>query len=225
MGTDASSFWEMSGEAISVLIPRNRRIVQLPAGLHRLPGPALVVAQRFVDSPVGPFMCVSVGEPARVGLRAGFFFGVSAVDNPEVRRMARHLWGFVHEVGRLSWSSDAASRSLEWDERGLRVSAEVSRVRMPLLMPGRAVQRRSDGPVLVPTKVSGVARRALVEFAVPDDDELSALIGVRRGHAIDGLALRRRPARAARKPLPSLRRPATSPEPGVIGMESSSSAP
>lgn len=208
----------MNGEAIVALISRNRRMMHLPAGIHRLPGPAFVIAQRFIDSPAGPFLCVSVGEPARVGARIGYFFGASAVDNPDVRRMARHLWGFVQELGHLTWTSDATSRSLVWEERGLSISAEIGRLRVPLIAPGRALQRRSDGPVIVPAKVSGFARRSRIELAIEEDDDLAPLIGVHGGWAIDGLAVKRHPARRPQGLLSRLRPPMTSPEPGVIGM-------
>src|SRR3954451_5257158 len=87
----------------------------LPVGVGRLPGPALVVALRYTDSPVGPFLELAVAEPARLRLRAGFCVTTSVVSAAPARVGGRLGWGFPRELGRLSWAVDGPDSVLRWD--------------------------------------------------------------------------------------------------------------
>src|SRR3954467_11843845 len=56
-----------------------------PKGIRPLPGPTLVVGVRYTASPVGPFLELAVGQPARLGLRPGLCFTLSAVSSAPAR--------------------------------------------------------------------------------------------------------------------------------------------
>src|SRR4051812_2677622 len=63
--------WALVGECMVAVVSgrargHNRGRAELPLGVSRLPGPALVVAMRYTDSPVGPFLELAVAEPARL---------------------------------------------------------------------------------------------------------------------------------------------------------------
>src|SRR5437868_3497721 len=93
--------WVLSGEAVVAYCRRPHRragLPVLPHGIRSLPGPLAIVVQNVVDSPVGPFVSLAIGEPVRLGLRPGYFFGLSAVNNADVRRLGQLQWGFPHEL-------------------------------------------------------------------------------------------------------------------------------
>jgi hypothetical protein len=183
-----------------------------------LPGPLAIVIQNITDSPVGPFVSIAIGEPARLGLRPGYFFGISAVSSAEARRLGRLSWGFPHELGSLVWDRDDQQRRFEWQERNLRITATVGRGVIPFVLPVRSLQHRTDGPVVVPTRLRSLARRAAVEVEMGEDDPLFALAGVHHGFVLSGLAVRRRAARRPLGLLSTFRAPLRAPEPGVAGM-------
>ena len=76
-----------------------------------MPGPAMVVAEAYTRSPVGPYLAFAVAEPARVGMRAGLCFTTVAVNSPECRVAGRQGWGFPADLADLKWSSRARSGS------------------------------------------------------------------------------------------------------------------
>lgn len=219
MATTEDACWVLRGEAIIGLVRRPRRLVPLPTGLHRLPGPALIVGQRFNDSPAGPFCTLAIGEPARLGARPGYYFGLAVLDNPEARRAGRQYWGYPYELGRLTWSSDAEARSITWEERDITVTAEVLGARWPLLWSSRSLQHRRDGAVIVPSRLRALARRSRIIVETLDSDPLSAIAGPHPGVVLDGLLLRRNPARRPLGTFSTLRAPLRAPEPGIIGMD------
>ncbi|MGH9284782.1 MAG: hypothetical protein ACRD0M_03780, partial [Acidimicrobiales bacterium] len=68
--------WALAGEAVVGWVARCGALAPaLPAPLRPLPGPVLVVASHYADSPVGPFLELAVGWPGRLGLRAGLHLG------------------------------------------------------------------------------------------------------------------------------------------------------
>jgi hypothetical protein len=213
--------WVFSGEALLAHLHRPKRrkgLTPLPHGFRQLPGPMIAVVQNVVESPVGPFVSFSLGEPVRLGLRIGYFFGLSAVSNADARRLGQSQWGFPYELGALTWDRDGDRRRFEWRERDMRIEATVAKGPFPLLLPVRNLQRRSDGPVVVPTRMRSLARRAEVELQLEEDDPLAGLTGVHRGLALSGMVVHRRPARRPLGVLSTFRAPLRAPEPGVAGM-------
>src|SRR5215210_5409004 len=64
--------WALRGESVAGLVSGGRRaLAQLPWGLESLPGPCLVAGLCYSDSPVGPYLELAVGQPARLGMRPG----------------------------------------------------------------------------------------------------------------------------------------------------------
>src|SRR4051812_17954468 len=108
--------WALLGECVVAAVRRPRTGSSLPAGVWRLPGPAVVAAGRYTDSPVGPFLELAVAEPARLRLRPGFCLTTSVVSASPARVGGRLGWGFPRELGRLSWSIDGADSMLTWDD-------------------------------------------------------------------------------------------------------------
>jgi len=211
--------WALLGEGVIAFCRRlPRRSMPIPPGLHAIPGPTVVLGERFIDSPVGPFISLAIGRPVRLGLRPGYFFGLSVLNNGEARRLGRRYWGFPHELGTLEWGSEGKRRSLIWEERGIELRFGVGRKPMPLLVPIRSLQQRSDGPVVVPSRLRATARRTPVDIHLLDDDPLISLIGRRPGFALSGMLLRRHPARHPLGMFATLRAPLGAAEPGVVGM-------
>ena len=155
----------------------------------------VVVAASYARSPVGPYRELVVGQPVRLGGHPGLCVTTMVVDSPESRRGGRDNWGFPKQLGRLTWERDGGERSLRWEERGLVVRGRVAGPALPLLVPVRAVQERADGPVVVPGRLRGTAGPTRVSVAVPPDDPLVPLAGVRPGFFVSGLRLVVAPAR------------------------------
>lgn len=194
----------------------HRALGSLPPGVHRVPGPVLVVAVRYTGSPVGPYLELAVGEPARLGVRLGWCMTTMVVDSAPSRVGGRAAWGFPKELGTLVWDRDGDERSLRWVERGIAVRGVPARWRLPALVPVRALQRRTDGPVIVPGRLRGIARPARVEVDVSDDgDPLAAIAGAHRGCTVDSMRFVVRPARHPFGLASSLRAPLAAPEPAL----------
>ena len=187
----------------------------MPPGLRRAPGPALIVANRITDSPVGPYLELAVGVPARLGVRPGWCFTTMVVDNPEARMGGRVNWGFPKELGRLVWSHDGDERELRWVDRDLCVRGVPRHLVAPFLVPMRAVQRRADGPVVVPGRLRGIARLAKVTFYAPRDDELAPLAGRHHGVHLSGMHFVVKPARRPVGIASTLTAPLRAPEPAL----------
>jgi hypothetical protein len=79
-------------------------------------------------------------------------------------------------------------------------------------VPLRAVQRRSDGPVVVPASIWGTVRPGRVEVEAPDDDPLAPLAGMHRGAFVSGMRFNMDPARVPTGLTSTLRAPLTAPE-------------
>lgn len=203
----------MTGECILALAGDQDNAGALPPGIAALPGPALLVAERHADSPAGPFVTFVLGRPARIGPRAGVCFTTAAVSSTDSRVAGRHHWGFPGEVATLGWDSDVDTHTLRWDERGVVVRAHFGRRSLPVAIPFRAVQRRADGPVVVPGRLRGRARRGRVVIEVQGSD-LSGLAGTHRAIHVAGLRLVLDPARLPHGRLRTLLAPAPGIEPG-----------
>lgn len=187
--------WELAGECVVALVRGGCRGAPLPPGVHPLPGPAAVLAARFESSPVGAYLELAVGVPARWGPRPGTCITTMVVDSPTSRLGGRTNWGFPKELGRLAWAADADQRSLVWEDRQIEVRATLGRHSFPFVMPLRAIQRRGDGLVVVPARLRGWGRVGPVEILTPGDDELAPLAGRHHGVVVSGARVVVDPAR------------------------------
>jgi hypothetical protein len=216
--TQASARWALHGEAVVALVGARPGHDLVQRSLHPLPGPTLVIAERFTDSPVGPFSVLSVGMPVRLGLRPAWHYFVSVISSTNARRAGRAFWGFPHQLGTLSWVHEGDVTRIRWEEQELSIDASTKRGRVPFLVPMRSAQVRGDGPVVVPQWMRGSARRADVEISSAEQGPGSFLHGCHQGVCISSLHVRRSPARVPSGIFTSLRAPLGSPDPGVAGM-------
>lgn len=187
---------QLTGESIIGLACCRARLGAMPAGVRRLPGPVLIAAVQYSDSDVGPYLELAIGEPARLGARLGWCMTTMVVDSADARSKGRTAHGFPKELGTLVWDVDGDERELRWSEREIVVRGVASAFRLPVLVPVRALQRRDDGPVVVPGRLRGIARLARVELGAPDDDALAPLAGNHRGVMVAGMRFVIRPARS-----------------------------
>jgi hypothetical protein len=189
--------WSLSGEVIVAFVrrPSGGDAAVLPAGLRPLPGPAVMWAGHWAQTPVGPFTELAVAVPARLGLRPGLCITMSVVNNAEARLAGRLGWGMPRQLGSLRWLAVGSQRTLGWSDRNLEVRAEVRAGAGPFTKAIRGLQRRSDGLVVVPARLSGWIRRAQVAIDVPVDDGLFPLCGARKGWVISGRTLVLEPSR------------------------------
>ncbi|MEO5678935.1 MAG: acetoacetate decarboxylase family protein [Acidimicrobiales bacterium] len=208
--------WSLTGEVVVAFVPRPRTgdAAELPAGLKPLPGPAVVWAGHWAQTPVGPFTELAVAVPARLGLRPGLCITMSVVNNADARLAGRLGWGMPRQLGSLRWLAVGSERTLGWSERGIEVGAEVRPGAGPFTKALRGLQRRSDGLVVVPARLTGWVRRARVTIEVEPGDGLEGLAGRRRGWVISGRTLVLEPSRHPRGLLRTLVAPSAAPEPG-----------
>jgi len=206
--------WSLTGEVIVAFVrrPPDGDANVLPPGLQRLPGPAVVWAGHWAQTPVGPFTELAVAVPARLGLRLGLCITMSVVNNADARLAGRLGWGLPRQLGSLRWLAVGPQRTLSWSDRNLEVRADVRRGAGPFTKALRGLQRRSDGLVVVPARLSGWIRRAHVTIDVPVDDGLAAIAGSRRGWIISGRTLVLEPSRRPSGLLRTLVAPRVAPE-------------
>lgn len=207
--------WALTGESLVAVTRGGAAASPLPAGMARIPGPGLVIANRYTDSPVGPYLELAIGCLARLGARPGWCFTVMVVDNPEARMGGRLNWGFPKELGKLLWRQDGDERELRWVDRDLCIRGVPSKFVLPMLVPMRALQRRADGPVVVPARLRGRARPAQVTVYAPQDDPLAGLAGKHRGVHVAGMKFTVRPARHPIGLASTLLAPLRAPEPAL----------
>jgi hypothetical protein len=208
--------WTLSGESLACLVRGRPGTGALPDGLERAPGPTLVVAVSYTGSPVGPYLELAVGEPARLGLRFGWCITTMVVDAPESRAGGRLNWGYPKVLGSLTWRTEGDERELRWAERDIAVRGRSSGFRLPFLAPVLSLQRRADGPVLVPGRLRGLACVTPIEVEAPVGDGLAGLAGRHPGVHVAGMRFRVRPARHPSGFVTSLRAPLRAPEPAVL---------
>jgi len=205
--------WTLSGEVVVALVRRPEGdAATLPAGLQPLPGPAVLWAGHWAQTPVGPFTELALAVPARLGLRLGLCITMSVVNNAEARLAGRVGWGMPRQLGGLRWLALGAQRTLEWTDRDVQVRAEVRPGAGPFTKTIRGLQRRGDGPVVVPARLSGWIRRARVTIEVPTGDGLASLAGPRAGWIVSGRTLVLEPSRRPSGLLGTLLAPTAAPE-------------
>lgn len=206
--------WSLAGEVIVAFVPKpvGGDAAVLPPGLQPLPGPAVVWAGHWAQTPVGPFTELAVAVPARLGLRFGLCVTMSVVNNADARMAGRDGWGMPRQLGSLRWLASGAQRTLGWADRGLEVRAEVRPGAGPFTKALRGLQRREDGLVVVPARLSGWIRRARVTIDVPPGDGLSPIGGTRSGWIISGRTLVLEPSRRPTGLMRTLVAPLIEPE-------------
>jgi hypothetical protein len=207
--------WVLSGESLVALVRGAESVAPLPSGLRRAPGPSVVAATYYTGSPAGPYLELAVGQPARLGLRPGWCFTTMVVDAPGSRLGGRLNWGFPKELGRLVWKTNGDERELRWLDRDIVVRGTPSRVVLPIVVPVRALQRRNDGPVVVPGRLRGLARLTRVQVHAPESDPMVSLAGSHPGVHVGGMRFTVRPARHPVGWASSLRAPLRAPEPAL----------
>jgi hypothetical protein len=212
----------------------------LPAGVRSLPGPAAVVGVSYSSSPVGPFVELSVGVPARLGLRPGLCVVFQVVSVPAARTSYRSSWGLPATAEpSLTWSSSgggvgvgsgvASSLSLTCEALGFELVGSGVGPSVPMVVPVRSLQHRVDGPVVLPRRMVARVRRARTSVVVdvagvaaaagePFSDErsfLSLFAGQHPGLVLSGLRVVAQPARQPAGLWSSLRAPLVAAEPAL----------
>src|SRR5688572_30610124 len=165
--------WRLVGECVLGWVRSGSSLVGLrsllPEGVRALPGPAALVAVSYSDSPVGPYLELSLALPARLGLRPGLCVVFQVVSLPAVRTAYRSSWGLPATVGPLSWSTDGHERVVRCDEPGIELRGHPVGPAFPAWVPVRSVQRRADGPVVLPRRFLSLVRLARTTVAVDED--------------------------------------------------------
>jgi hypothetical protein len=213
--TPPAAPWELAGECVVALVRPPPCRPPLPVGLHPVPGPLVVVAARFTESPVGRYLEFSVLEPARLGARVGLCATLMVVDSADSRRGGRLNWGLPKELGTLRWLAHENERTLAWEDRDVVMRAEPSGPTVPMVAPVRSLQRRADGLVVVGGRMRGHARSARVEITAPDTDGLFGLAGWHRGMVMSGVRMVINPARRPAGLTATLRAPLRAAEPAL----------
>lgn len=219
----------MTGDLVVALCRSGPRATRspLPAGISPLPGIAVVFACRYDSSPVGPFMEMGVAEPARLGVRPGWCVTAMAATSADARVAGRVSWGLPKQSAALGWADDGDEVRAEWPEVGLVLAARRKGPRFPAWLPLRSLQRRGDGPVLVPGSIRGWLGRARAVVTVEpasSDIDLQWLAGDHPGLALNGARLVVDVARAPLGALSTLRAPRRAPDAGAASMRTSRGA-
>ena len=230
--------WRMRGETILAWARMKRTTRRslsrsLPQGVRMLPGlPAVVVGVAYQDSPVGPYHELAIGVFGRIGLRPGLSAVLQVVDAPEARKVYRQHWGLPTDLGTFLWSRDDDERTMRWEERGVVLRGVPVGFRIPMGVPMRSVQRRSDGPVVLPRRLWCLMRlaRTTVEVAEPLNEQeidLDWLAGPHPGAMLNHMRIVAGLARHPTGALSSLRAPLvprTSAEPALSAASGSGRA-
>ena len=171
--------WALAGESIVGLARWRGARHRLPAGLSRDAGPVACLARRATPTRPSDHSSSSiVGHPARLGLRFGWHDQRSGRDRARTRASVDGSTGAsLPSMADLSWEVDGDERALVWLSRGFTVRGAPRGMPLPWLVPVRALQRRSDGCVIVPGHQRGRARLARVVVEAKPDDLLDAIEG------------------------------------------------
>ncbi|HET9444071.1 MAG TPA: acetoacetate decarboxylase family protein, partial [Acidimicrobiales bacterium] len=220
MVTSPHAPWRLQGEIMLgwVRAPAALRSL-LPEGVRFLPGPAALVAAHYTDSPVGPYLELSLAVPARLGLRPGLSVVLQLLSSTEARTGYRHNWGLPATVGQLSWLVDGEARVLRCRRPDLEVRGIPGRPPIPAVVPIRSLQRRADGPVVLPRRLVALVRPARMEVTVDQvggdgsDVDLGFLAGSHPGLMMATARISAHPARHPIGLLSSLRAPLRAIEP------------
>ncbi|HVE45417.1 MAG TPA: hypothetical protein VNA57_01540 [Acidimicrobiales bacterium] len=188
--------WRLTGECVVGFARRGDGWPSgLPSVLSSLPGPVVVIGARYETSPVGPYLELSVAEPARLGLRSGLCVTSMAVTSAPARELCRQRWDLPADLASMSWSGEGEERSLVWEDRALVLRGRPKGPRLPLMAPLRSLQTGPSGPLVIPRRLRARLRLAVVELQVPATDRLAALAGRHLGAVSTGLSMVAHPPR------------------------------
>ena len=223
-----SAPWRLVGEVVLAWVPVPRELwALLPAGVSPLRGAfgrAALVGVSYSASPVGPYLELSLALPARLGLRPGLCVVFQVVSVPAARVAYRANWGLPAVVGPLTWESspDGSERILRCSEPALELRGVPRGPAFPALVPVRSVQRRSDGPVVLPRRFLALVRLAGTTVTVGSSTDaghgfpgFERLAGRHPGAVMAGARILARPARHPAGLWSSLRAPLAAPEPAL----------
>ncbi len=180
--------WRLHGEC-AVAFVRAGPDDPLPHGFERLPGPSVLIAARYTDSPVGPYVELALARPARRAARFGLCVTTMAVDSSESVAGARSNWGFPKELSQLRWRTEGHGSCLVSEDLGLEVKARPHGPEVPLAAPLWCLQQRADGPVQVPGRLRGRFRLAGLHADAKTSDRLQFVDGHHRGVVVTKLRL------------------------------------
>lgn len=195
--------WLLRGEGMLAWVARPPgRPSSLPPALRSLPGPTAVVAMRYDESPVGPYVELSVVVPARLGLRPGLCTVAMVVTSAEALAVCRRSWGLPAELGDLHWSAgtggDPSERTVAWEGRSLSFTARpLGPTMLVPVVPVRSVAWRPSGGIVLTRRLRARVRPARCTVSVDEADDLAWLAGAHPGLALTGARI---VASAARRP-------------------------
>jgi hypothetical protein len=233
-----SAPWRLVAEVVLAWVPSSRLAgwrSLLPSGIRPLPGPAALVGVRYDDSPVGPYLELSLALPARLGLRPGLCVVFQVLSLPAARVAYRSNWGLPADVGQISWEVAGHERIVRCEAPGLELRGTPVGPGVPAIVPVRSVQRRADGPVVLPRRFLALVRLARTAVVVDDEPgggdlgvgvgagagaggrvSFGALAGTHPGAVMAGARILARPARHPFGLWSSLRAPLVVPEPALL---------
>lgn len=142
--------------------------------------PVFLAALHHTASPFGPFVEIVAGElRSRPGLR------------PRLRQTTvATSGGPAHEAGAqaatLKWWADEPLREVHWEERGIRLRAEVKRVAVPAIVPSDLLHPGWAGAETDPARrLPAKVHLARIDVEIPaGDDPLGRFAGRRPGFLV-----------------------------------------
>jgi len=142
--------------------------------------PVFLAALHHTASPFGPFVEIVAGEfRSRPGLRPRLRQTTLAVSGGPAREAGA-------PAATLKWWADEPLREVHWEERGIRLRAEVKRVAVPAIVPSDLLHPGWAGAETDPARRLP-ARVHLARIDVqgpPADDELGRFAGRRPGFLV-----------------------------------------
>ena len=137
--------------------------------------PVFLAALHHTASPFGPFVEIVAGElRSRPGLRPRLRQATLAVSGGPGRATGA-------DPAVLKWWADEPLREVHWEERDLRLRAEVRRVAVPAIVPSELLHPGWAGDEAEPTRrLPARVQLARIDVEVPADDEQLGRFGGRR---------------------------------------------
>jgi len=142
--------------------------------------PVFLAALHHTASPFGPFVEIVAGEfRSRPGLRPRLRQTTLAMSGGPAREAGA-------QVATLKWWADEPLREVHWEERGIRLRAEVKRVAVPAIVPSDLLHPGWAGAETDPARrLPAKVHLARIDVDVPPgDDELGRFAGRRPGFVV-----------------------------------------
>jgi hypothetical protein len=219
--------WRMVGECVLgwVRTPRAARAL-LPAGVSPLPGPSALVAVSYSDSPVGPYLELSLGLPARIGIRPGLCVVLQVLSEPDAGRAYRTNWGLPATIGPLVWRAEGEDRVMGCEALGIEIRGKPVGPRFPAIVPIRSLQSRDHRPLVLPRRFVALVRLARTVVSLTEQEDRGGhldegahmvrdLAGAHPGAVMSGVRIVARPVRQPAGLWSSLRAPFPGIEPAM----------